>query len=250
MSLTKNKPAPAVANSGTILESLDALCDQVTADMRRSCYGALCIGLRLIALHRAETPAKIGTGGFAAALDRLDTKIPRSTAYRWLNATAAVLCREFQCEDLEEVELPAWGSHEWQKTEALLQRESAGMSIRRLLVGSSATSDESRMDALISASETGDKDADEVLDQVARGELTLVQAIRAQGGKVQKTKSRNDPVYLTLDGRTGEPKGLFCKSLITLSNTFSRWDKLDETARSKSRAAWLALVAQLPKDLR
>jgi hypothetical protein len=38
--------------------------------------------------------------------------------------------------------------------------------------------------------------------------------------------------------------------MITLANTFARWDTLDETARLEARKSWKALVAALPKELR
>jgi hypothetical protein len=106
------------------------------------------------------------------------------------------------------------------------------------------------MDSLITASESGDPNADAILDRVAKGELTLVQAIRALGGSITKDKERHDPVYLDIDGATGRLTGLFPKCVITLNNTFARWSELDESARAEAKKAWKALAANLPKDLR
>jgi len=89
-----------------------------------------------------------------------------------------------------------------------------------------------------------------IIEQVSAGKLTLVQAVRALGGKVTKEKHRTDPVYLDIDGRTGQPTGLFPKCLVTIANTFSRWENLDESARREVRAAWKEVVSKLPKDLR
>ncbi|MEO5715032.1 MAG: hypothetical protein ABIT37_16255, partial [Luteolibacter sp.] len=125
-----------------------------------------------------------------------------------------------------------------------------GTSLRRLLLGSAETSEESRLDTLITKDEEGDKHATEILELVATGKLTLVQAIRSLGGKITKEKLRTDPVYLDIDGKTGQPTGLFPKCLITIANTFSRWEKLDDSARREVKAAWKEVMTKLPKELR
>lgn len=244
--LSKAEPAdPLVAEIVT-------LAGDVTRHLRQSCHGAILIGLRLIVLHR-ET-AGGDDGGFRAALDALaGCQIPRATAYRWLNAAGTLVARlqGIEAEDAQDLALPTAGTREWKALEGEIEAACHGMSIRRLMLGSAATSDESRLDNLITEAEAGDKAAEEMLDRVAKGELTLVQAIRAAAGAAAtKNKQRLDPVYLDIDGRTGEPRGLFVKSLVTLTNTFARWDHLPEAAREKARAAWKEAVAKLPKDLR
>lgn len=241
------------SDSDQIAEILE-LADEIASHLRRSCGGALRIGLRLIALQRA-TGDSDSPGGFRAAIAALRTlqshPIAESTAYRWINAAAAVLCREHGTTDISDVFMPPPGSQPWLDLEAILHRAAQGMSLRRLLVGPAATGEESRFDSLITAAEAGDAAAEEMLDRVARGEITLVQAIRAAGGaSTTRDKTRNDPVYLDIDGRTGHPIGLVPKCLVTLSNAFARWDTLDETARREMRASWKALVGNLPKELR
>jgi hypothetical protein len=245
-----SEPTAADDQIAEILE----LADEISSHLRRSCGGALRIGLRLIALQRA-TGDTDSPGGFRAALDALGTMhgnpIARSTAYRWINAAAAVLCRAHATDDIGDVFMPAPASKEWLALEAVLHQAADGMSLRRLLVGPSATGEESRFDSLITAAEAGDAAAEEMLDRVARGEITLVQAIRAAGGaSATRDKSRHDPVYLDIDSRTGHTIGLVPKCLVTLSNAFARWDTLDETARREMRASWKALVGNLPKELR
>jgi hypothetical protein len=244
------KPAASSkpAKQSPLIEEIVELADEAYEQLRKSCFRALQIGLRLIVLHRQAQEA---AGGFNAALEALHgRRIPRSTAYRWINAAGATVARLAQA-PIDEIELPEIGSKEWKELEKQIQAQCQGLSLRRLTLGSAAPGEESRMDDLIQKAEQGDHLADDILEQVAAGKLTLVQAIRGHAGKTTtKDKSRKDPVYLDIDGGTGQPKGLFCKSLITLRNTFDKWDSLDETARTAARAAWKALVAQLPKDLR
>ena len=235
-----------------MIEEIIALSAESKMHLRRSCGCALRIGLRLLVIHKSVGDNDL-PGGFRAAVDALyGHDVPRSTAYRWLNGAAAVLARHQGIEDGEVPALPTDpGTPEWADTEAILEAAANGMSIRRLTIGAPAAGDEARLDALIERTEAGDPHAEEMLDKVAKGELTLVQAIRAQAGATAtKEKSRKDPVYLDLSGTTGEPIGLFPKCLITLANTFDRWDRLDEDARRAAKSAWKATIAKLPKELR
>ena len=246
----------STAKASPMFREIDELCTQVESTMRISIATALRIGLRLLYLHRTtgedDTP-----GGFRAALARMTDRVPRSTAYRWLNACAAVIAKDQDLLmpdgsfDPSEIKLPEPATPAWVKIEKTITDSTKGMSLRRLLIGSSATGDESRLDTLITASESGDPHATAMLEKVASGELTLVQAIRAAAGAAAtKEKERHDPVYLDIDGTTGRLKGLFPKCVITLSNTFARWNNLDEAARNEAKKAWKALVLSIPKELR
>ncbi len=240
-----------VANGDPIGEILD-LIDEVTTHIRRSCYGALRIGLRLIALHRA-TGESDAPGGFRAALTAIEGKaVSAGTAYRWMNATSMILCQTFDETDIAEVFIPEIGTEEWINLEAVLQKAGDGMSLRRLALGfQNPQSDIARLDRLTSTAEEGDPAADAMLKKVLAGELTLAQAIRgAAGAAVTKGKHRRDPVYLDIDSTTGQPTGLVPKCLVTLGNAFSTWGNLDPTARQSIRESWKALVAKLPKELR
>lgn len=242
---------PAKAQPAPIIDEILVIADELTGHFKKGCFCALRIGLRLMVLHRATGETKT-PGGFRAALDSLKgRKIAPATAYRWINAAANAVCMVAKAPTIEDLELPEIGTKDWQTLEGHIQKITEGFSLQRLLIGSSGKGDEHRLDTLLQHSEEGDKLAEEVLDQVAKGELTLVQAIRSLAGKKStKEKHRKDPVYLDIDGKTGEPKGLFCKSIITVGNTFSRWDQLDPAARAKVKASWKELVANLPKDLR
>jgi hypothetical protein len=220
--------------------------------LRHSCVSALRVGLRLICLHK-KTGDSDAPGGFRAALDAIEgLDISRSTAYRWINAASLVLARAQGETDVTELRIPTErGSDEWTEAESILENAANGMSLRRLMLGSAATGDESRMHSLITDAEAGDPHAAAMLDKVAAGEITLVQAIRAAAGaKATKGKERHDPIYLDIDGHTGQLRGLFPKCLVTLANTFARWDSLDESARAEARKSWKALAVNLPKDLR
>lgn len=250
-----SKSREASAKDSPALRELDLLITELKDGMTTAVDRALRIGLHLISIYRQSGGQD---GGFKAAMERIEGhKIARSTAYRWINATGRFLARHqgiadehggFEQDDLK---IPAPGTKEFSAVEKAIGTYAATTSLRRLMLGSTATGEESRMDSLIDASEQGDTIADEILEKIAAGELTLVQAIRAKAGaSATKGKERHDPVYLDLDGESGECKGLFPKALITLNNTFSRWNDLDETARHKAKAAWKALVANLPKELK
>lgn len=244
---------PAADQSPMILE-ITQLCDEVAQDMRRSVAGALKIGLRLIWLHHHVGEIN-SPGGFRAAIDAMEHRadgISRSTAYRWLNAASLVIAEHqgLTSAEAENIKIPEPCTPAWDKLEKVMVEKTQGMSLRRLLIGSATIGEESRFDTLITAEESGDKNATAILDQVAEGKLTLVQAIRALGGMKSKEKHRNDAVYLDLDGRTGQPTGLFPKCLITIANTFNKWDELDEAARKAVKASWKEVVSKLPKELR
>jgi hypothetical protein len=180
------------------------------------------------------------------ALQLVDLK--RATAYRWMNAYASLAQRI----GLDPLALPSADDVSgWDQLDAALVAASTGLTLRRLLLGwAKDGSEEHRMEELTDRAESGDMEAEAALERVAAGEMTLVQAMRgAAGAAATKGKERRDPVYLDLDGRTGEVKGLMPKALITLQNAFARWEYLDQSARNKVRAAWLELVAHLPEDL-
>ncbi len=245
MSSKLAKPAPS-----PIIIEITELCEEVATGMRRSIAGALKIGLRLMWLHN-QVALMDQPGGFRSALVAIEGHdVPRSTAYRWINAAAALIMKHQGVPDATDITLPEPCTPAWDKLEKILVEQTKGMSIRRLLIGSANKGEEDRLDNLITQDEAGDKNATAILEQVAEGKLTLVQAIRALGGMKSKEKTRTDPVYLDLDGRTGQPTGLFPKCLVTIANTFNRWDELDEAARKSVKASWKEVVSKLPKELR
>jgi hypothetical protein len=244
----KEKPAAPAALDRQRLDEIAGIAEDAVRNLRRTCAAALRIGLRLLTLYQN------GTDSFGAVLDKLGSlQIPRSTAQRWMNAAAAVLMKA-QGSGTDDLVIPAWDQADatWLAAEKLMETTAQTTSIRRLLLGPASTgSDETRLDELIDRTEAGDRHAEAMLDKVAAGHLTLVQAIRAaSGAAATKDKARKDPVYLDIDGMTGQPTGLFPRCLITLSNTFARWEEIDETARQAAKASWKALVANLPRDLR
>lgn len=251
---SKTSSKSTLATATPMIREISALCDQMIIDLRATTGGALHIGLRLLVLHR-DTGDQITPGGFKAALAAISDRVPRSTAYRWINAASNVLAAHQGITDERgdydpgDLKLAAPDTPGWTKLEKVLTDRAQGTSLRRLLLGSAEKSEESRFDDLMNRDEAGDKNATALLEEIAAGKLTLVQAIRALGGMGQKEKTRTDPVYLDLDGRTGQPRGLFPKSLITISNTFARWDSLDQPARKAVKAAWKECVSKLPKEL-
>jgi hypothetical protein len=125
------------------------------------------------------------------------------------------------------------------------------MSLRRLVIGCSASnSEDQRQDELITRAEAGDITAEEALERIASGELTLVQAMRAAAGALAtKDKNRKDPVYLDFDAETKRATGLLPKALITLQNGFKAWDSYSTAARRALRDEWQATRLAMPDDL-
>jgi hypothetical protein len=247
--------------------------DAATAALRKGCEHALLTGLRLIWLH--GNTAGDGHGGNRTSLSSVsrghlkkgfdgalaEIGIPRPTAYRWMDATYKACLRATLIFDGDDIaaELPGPGTPDWDKWDQNLKKIAQGMSLNRLMLGTSKESTEDhRYDELISADEEGRTRAADLLQGVADGKYTLVQAVRALGS--QETydrlrleggeKVRKDPVYLSMDGATGKVSGLFVTSLTTLRNTFQHWDETPAPARKMARDLWLEVVTTLPSDLK
>jgi hypothetical protein len=239
--------------TATIIQEAARHAAEASRHLRSGCAEALQAGLRLLWIHQntVSDGQRSKDAGFESALSKIG--VTKSTAYRWLNAAYGVLCREsgLQAEAGDEYLLPRPGSVDWKKAEKILSDSAQGMSLRRLMLGAPAAGDICRLNELISNAEEGDTAAEDILERIEKGEIDLVQGIRAAAGaSATKSKKRKDPVYLDLDGRTGEPRGLFVKSLITITNTFSRWDSAPEPARRAIIKVWKEVVANLPKELR
>ena len=118
-------------------------------------------------------------------------------------------------EDLQ-TEMPTHGSPRWQKWEEALAEVANGMSLNRLLLGTTqASTDEHRVDELVSADEEGRQRATELLQAVSEGRYTLAQAVKALGSQEAYDKLRaeggdkvrKDPVYLDFDPIAKRPVG-------------------------------------------
>jgi hypothetical protein len=253
-----------------VIKETRAHFEAAQAALRKGCEHALLTGLRLIWLHgntasqgarndRTSSHVLRSQKGFEAALTEIG--INKMTAYRWMNATRAACVRAtliFQDDDIAG-ELPEPGTPAWERWDQQLKSIAQGMSLNRLMLGTSqASTEEHRYDELISADEEGRGRAADLLAGVASGKYTLVQAVRALGSQEAYDrlraeggeKVRKDPVYLTMNGDTGKVGGLFVNSLVTLKNTFSHWDDTPPAARKKARELWLDVVAEMPADLR
>ena len=257
------KPQPSdpslITPTEYVLRQAATEATAATEALRKSCAHALVCGLSLAWLHQASaadkadnlkqgTTSVVAPGeaeGFKYALET--TGVSKPTAYRWINAAANALARE----SLDIHDMPEPGSDEWEKWTATLRAAGEGMSLRRLMLGMvKLGTEEARLDELIDRSEQDDHAATAALEAVAEGKFTLVQAMRAAAGAAATAgKERRDPVYLALDGRTGQLRGLLPKALITVNNAFSRWQDLDEPARRAVRSAWIELVSHLPQEL-
>lgn len=234
------------------------------AALRKGCAEALITGLHLIALHARSNAGDGGvriageTYGFKSELEEIG--IQERTAYRWMNACSNALqraCLVMPDEDISG-EMPTFGTPRWEQWENGLNEVAQGMSLNRLLLGTSkASTEDHRYDELLSADEEGRARATELLQGVAEGRYTLVQAVKALGSleAYDKLKTegaekiRKDPVYLDFDPIEKRPVGLIPKAFTTLHNGFQRWDSYDPDARSQMRAMWLEVVKSTPKEL-
>ena len=226
--------------------------DECQAAVRKSCKHALLAGLNLAALHiRTEnhgarndlTSGHVSGSrrGFEAACKEIG--IHDRTARRWMNACAGALVKATVLFTPGEMlaELPDPGTPKWEEWERALCQVSEGMSLKRLMLGQVKDGTEDyRYDRLISDAEAGSTAAEEVLQKIADGKMSLEEAIRAATGALAtKEKNRNDPVYLGYDIAKKTPVGLIPKALVTLENGFSKWEEYDADARAALRKKWL-----------
>jgi hypothetical protein len=238
--------------------------------MRKSCEHVMMAGIRLIWLHAntasqgarndmTSRHAAVSQKGFKNALDKIG--IPERRAYKWMDATYKACVRATLIFDGDDIasEMSAPGTPSWERWELELKKIAQGMSLNRLMLGNSKPStEEHRYDELLTADEEGRGRAADLLAGVAEGKYTLVQAVRALGSQEAYdrlraeggVKVRKDPVYLKMDGETGQIGGLFVTSLTTLRNTFSHWDDTPPVARKKARELWLEVVTAMPSDLK
>lgn len=266
MSTKPTKPTADPLLTGAKLHFASAM-----EHIRQGCADALITGMHLIAIHQrtvgngqggnrlgASVPHGTLEKGFREACEEIG--IPKTTAYRWMNACGSALtraCLLMEGEDLAG-EIPAAGTPRWEMWENELRKFAKGMSLNRLLLGTAkASTEDHRYDELISADEEGRTRASQLLEGVAEGRYTLVQATRAlgsqeaydqlrqQGGE----KVRKDPVYLDFDPVSKRSTGLVPKAFVTLHNGFQHWDEYDRTARDEMKTMWLEVVKAAPKEL-
>jgi len=256
-------PGPGATWEG-VLEMARSEAQLATAALKKSVEHALLAGMALAWL---KTQTSHGPGGDRKSSDPLDSfakaleqvGIVRMTAYRWIRAFEAALMRANQWDascyySLQN--MPEPGTYKWREVQGVLEEvASKSTSLKRLMLGfggvGAAVSEVRRYDELLAAEEGGNATAMEALEKVESGEWNLETAMRALGGaEATKGKERRDPVYLRMDGRTGDLGGLMPKALVTLRNGFTVWDELDEPARRKLRGAWLETLENLPEELR
>lgn len=259
---------PAAAPFDPIISGAKQHFEAAAAALRTGCAEALITGLHLMALHSRSnaqgarndslTLKASGAQGFEAACTEIG--IAKATAYRWMNAAANGLKRAaLVLDDVDLMDdLPDHNSPRWLSWEKGLHEVAQGMSLSRLLLGTSkASTEEHRYDELLSADEEGRQRAAELLQGVADGRYTLVQAVKALGSleaydKLKAEggeKNRRDPVYLDFDPVSKKPVGLIPKAFTTLHNGFQQWDSFDPDARRGMKALWKEVIKSTPKDL-
>lgn len=263
-----NKPT---TTTDPLIEGAKLHFTAATEHIRKGCGEALITGLHLFALHQRTVGGNHGGNRLGSSVTRVTLEkgfnghceeigIETRTAYRWMNACGNALLRAtviLDADDLSE-NLPEAGSDKWAKWEKALAEVAQGMSLSRLLLGAAKESTEDhRYSELLDADEEGRERASVLLQGVAEGKYTLVQAVRSLGSqeaydelrKGGGEKVRKDPVYLDYDPVSKRSTGLIPKAFVTLSNGFTGWEDYDTDARSEMKAMWLAVVKAAPREL-
>ncbi len=258
-----------------VVEEARGLAAEAADHARRGCRAALLAGLRLIWLHRetaADPRANLVPGAVHKSFDvprgtskeitfdsaLAEIGLPRRTAYRWMTCAGRVMVHEGVGERMEEVEAacPEPGSDGWDEWEHLLTERAEHTSLRRLAMGHVASrTDFHRLEELMDMAERGSRSAEEALEKVDDGSLSLALALRAAtGAEATRDKTRRDPVYLEWDPVGGRLKGLLPAALRTAGNGFSRVperrDELDEGLAIELVNAFRALIQTVPKWVR
>lgn len=159
---------------------------------------------------------------------------------------------------MEEVQgaCPEPGSNEWRVWEGLLTERAEQTSLRRLAMGHVASrTDFHRLEELMDMAEQGSRAAEEALEKVEDGKLSLALALRAAtGAEATKGKTRRDPVYLEWDAAAGRLRGLLPAALTTASRAFSRApqerDEVDDELACELVNAFREFVRSVPKWVR
>jgi hypothetical protein len=146
----------------------------------------------------------------------------------------------------------------WEHWEAEFRKLADGMSMSRLMVGQEKSSTEDqRYEELLTASEEGRERAVQLLQDVAEGKYTLVQAaralgsleaydkLRAEGGE----KVRTDPVYLSYDKINKVAVGLIPKAFVTLRNGFTGWEGYEANAKEQIKKMFIEVINDAPLEL-
>jgi hypothetical protein len=256
---SKSPTDPAALERLMIAEAADHV--QTAENFAKgACKHALLAGMRLIWLHagsnaqgsRNDFVSRETKLGFEAAIAQIGLK--KATAYRWMAATLNAA----DSIGISPEHFPQHGTANWNQLEDILAEIAGKMSLRRLVLGSQKDgTEDQRQEHLIAAAENGQERAEHLLDGVASGKYTLVQAVRALGSQEAYDrlkaeggeKVRKDPVYLEYDFVGKCATGLMPKALTTLSNGFKGWQSYDEDAKERLKADWIAVVKDIPSEL-
>lgn len=186
--------------------------------------------------------------GFKGTLAEIG--IAPRTAYRWMNAAAAILCQQQQSESPDISAIPAINTVEWTKFLCSIQEIAEHSTLSRLALGACAKGDILRHDELISKAEAGNNHAIVILGKVEDGELTLIQATRALAG-IESTKGqeRQPVIYCDIDPKSGKLIGTAPSSLISLRNALANYASWSKSAQKAFRDEWRSFVNQLPHGI-
>ena len=131
------------------------------------------------------------------------------------------------------------------------------MSLSRLALGAPApSSDIARLDILQTGAETAETEQEEELykqavENVESGKWTLIQAMRAVGGKADiAIERRKDPVYIEIDEESKKPVGILPKAITSLKTGLQNWNVFDGEAKRVFAQLLKEVLSDLPEELK
>lgn len=228
-----------------ILIYLEQYVKNVRRDLTSACANALKAGALLNHIRAA------GNIPVSDAIDRID--LNRSTAYRWMDAHTTA------CKILQLQAVPNALDNDFPAHLDALDEIAQGMSLSRLALGAPApSSDVARLDILQTGAETAETEQEEELykqavENVESGKWTLIQAMRAVGGKAAMDvaiERRKDPVYIAIDEESKKPVGILPKALTSLKTGLQNWNVFDGESKRVFSQLLKDVLSELPPELK
>ena len=228
-----------------MLNCLAEYANNVRRDLTSACANALKAGAYL---NHIRTTNNIP---MTDALSRIG--LSRATAYRWMDA------HNTACKILELQATPSVLDADFAGHLAALDDIAKGMSLSRLALGAPApSSDIARLDILQTGAETAETEQEEELykqavENVESGKWTLIQAMRAVGGKAAQDiaiERRKDPVYIEIDEESKKPVGILPKAITSLKTGLQNWNVFDGEAKRVFAQLFKEVLSDLPEELK
>ena len=91
------------------------------------------------------------------------------------------------------------------------------------------------------------------MENVESGKWTLIQAMRAVGGKAAQDiaiERRKDPVYIEIDEESKKPVGILPKAITSLKTGLQNWNVFDGEAKRVFAQLLKEVLSELPDELK